>query len=84
MAGGRWCRVPCRHRQLRSSRPPSPLPTADPPPPALPQRVTTDRPRETSVPLLRGYEGTNWTENPVEATSLLVGSATIPESHHGQ
>ncbi|CAO5151574.1 hypothetical protein FAIPA1_140083 [Frankia sp. AiPs1] len=45
-----------------------PLPTSDPPPPSPPLRVATDRPRNTFVSLLQGYEGTNGTPYPVEAT----------------
>ncbi|CAO5146434.1 hypothetical protein FAIPA1_100007 [Frankia sp. AiPs1] len=81
MAGGARC--PCRHRQLRSSRPASPLPTADPPPPSSAPSVTTDRPSQLFMSLLQGYEGTNRMENPVEATSPLVSGATTPESDHG-
>ncbi|CAO5153826.1 hypothetical protein FAIPA1_170009 [Frankia sp. AiPs1] len=50
--------VSSKHHDRRA-----PLPTADPPPPSSPPRVTTDRPRKTFVALLPGYEGTNRTEN---------------------
>ncbi|CAO5154626.1 MFS transporter [Frankia sp. AiPs1] len=69
------------HHQLRSSRPASALPTADSPPPCSPQRVTTDRPRKTSVSLLQGYEGTNQKYYPVEATSHAPAAPPPPKTN---
>ncbi|CAO5178123.1 hypothetical protein FAIPA1_400042 [Frankia sp. AiPs1] len=55
-----------------------------PPPPSPPPRVTTGRPRKTSVSLLQGCEATNRDTKPVEATPPRTSSATTPDCHHGQ